>query len=75
MGDRGAAVASTLTDIGAQDYRLTNADSLACGAKVTLLVIVGSDNLRRKLGTFCYILMGLFGYACPYVRELKGIVE
>ena len=27
------------------------------------------------MGTFCYILTGLFGYACPYVRELKGIVE
>ena len=24
---------------------------------------------------FCYILTGLFGYAYPYVSELKGIVE
>ena len=24
---------------------------------------------------FCYILMGLFGYACPYVHDLKGVVE
>ena len=39
------------------------------------MVIVGSDNLRCELGNFCYILMGLFGYECPYVRELKGIVE
>ena len=75
MGDKGAAVASTLADIGAQDSRLANADSLARGANVTLSVIVGSDNLRRKLGTFCYILTGLFGYACSYVRELKGIVK
>ena len=27
------------------------------------------------MGTFCYILTGLFGYACPYVRVLKGVVE
>ena len=26
------------------------------------------------LGTFYYILTGLFGYACTYVHELKGIV-
>ena len=75
MGDRGDAVASTLAYIGAKDSRLANADSLARRAKVTLSVIVGADNLRRELGTFCYILTGLFGYACPYVRELKGIVE
>ena len=24
---------------------------------------------------FFYILMGLFGYACPYVRDLKGVVN
>ena len=24
---------------------------------------------------FCYILTGLFGQVCPYVRELKGIVK
>ena len=75
MGDRGEAVASTLTDIGPLESRLANADSLARGAKVTLSVIVGADNLRQELGTFCYILTGLFGYACPYVSELKGIVE
>ena len=75
MGDRGEAVASTLADIGAQDSRLANADSMDCEEKVTLSVIVGLDNLRRELGTFCYILTGLFGYVCPYVRELKGIVE
>ena len=46
MGDRGAAVASTLSDIRAQESRLANADSLARRAKVTLLVIFGSDNLR-----------------------------
>ena len=50
------------------------ADSLARGAKVTLSVIVFSDHLCRKLGIF-YILTGLFGYACPYVSELKRIVE
>ena len=50
--DRGAAVASTLTDIGAQDFRLGNADNLACGEKVTLSVISGSDNLRHELGMF-----------------------
>ena len=33
------------------------------------------DNLCRKLGTFCYILTGLFGYAWPYVRDLKAAVE
>ena len=75
MGDRGKAVALTLADFGAQDSRLTNADNLARGAKVTLSVIVGSENLRRELGTFCYIITSLFGYACPYVREMKGIVE
>ena len=47
MGDRGEAVASTLADIGAQESRLANADILARGAKVTLSVIVGADNLRR----------------------------
>ena len=75
MGDRGEAVASTLADIGAQDSRLANTDSLARGAKVTLSVIVGADNLLWGLGKFCYILTKPFGYACPYVRELKGIVE
>ena len=65
----------TLADIGAQDSRLSNADSLARIAKLTLSVIVGDDNLRQELGTFCYILTGLFGYACPYVRDLRGIVE
>ena len=74
MGDRGEAVASTLSDIGAQDSCLDNADSLSRGAKVTLSVIVGADNLRCELGTFCYILTGLFGHSCPYVRDLKGIV-
>ena len=48
---------------------------LSGGAKVTLLVIVGSENLRRELGTFCYILTGLFGYACTYVRGMKGVAE
>ena len=52
MGDRVEAVVSTLAGIGAQDSRLTNADSLACGAKVTLSMIVGADNLRLELGTF-----------------------
>ena len=75
MGYRGEAVASTLADIGALDSRLTNADSLDRGAKVTLSVIFGADNLCRELGTFCYILKGLFGHTCPYVREIKGIVE
>ena len=42
---------------------------------MTLSVFVGVDNLRRELGTFCYIITGLFGYTCPYVRELKRIVE
>ena len=31
--------------------------------------------MRHELGTFCYILKGLFGYACTYVREKKGVVE
>ena len=75
MVDRGEAVASTLAGIGYQDSRLANADSLARGTKVTLSVISGSDNLRRELGKFFYILTGLFGHACPYVRELKGVVE
>ena len=75
MVDKVEAVALTLTDIGAQYSRLANSDSLARGAKVTLSVIVGSDNLRRELGTFCYILTGLFDHPCPYVREIKGIVE
>ena len=75
LGDRGAAVASTLADIGAQGSRLANADNLECRAKVTLLVIVGWDNLRHELGAFCYILTGLFSYVCPYVRELKGVVK
>ena len=75
IGDGGEAVASTLADIGAQDSRLANTNSLARGSKVRLSIIVGADNLRRELGTFYYILTGLFGYACPYVRELKGIVE
>ena len=75
MVDRGEAVASTLAGIGYQDSRLANADSLAHGAKVTMSVIAGSDNLRRELGKFFYILTGLFGHACPYVRELKGVVE
>ena len=68
-------VVSALADIRAQDSRLTNADSLSHGVKVTLSVSVGSDNLRIELGVFCYVLIGLFGYVCPYVRELKGIVE
>ena len=42
LGDRGAAVASTLADTEAQDSCLVNADNLACVAKVTLSVIVGS---------------------------------
>ena len=75
MGDRGEAVALTLADIGAQDSRLANAGSLARGSKVRLSIIVGADNLRRELGTFCYILTCLFGHTCPYVSELKGIVE
>ena len=52
MGGRGAAVASTLEDIGAQDSHVVNTDNLSHGEKVTLLVIVGSDNFRCKLGTF-----------------------
>ena len=47
LGDRGAAVASNLADIRSQVSCLTNADSLACGAKVALSVIVNSDNLLR----------------------------
>ena len=74
-GDRGETVALTLADIRAQESRLANVDSLSCGAKVTLYIIVGEDNLRRELGKFRYILIGIFGYACPYVRKLKGIVE
>ena len=42
LGDRGAAVVLTLADILDQDSRLANTDSLSRGAKVTLLVIVGS---------------------------------
>ena len=75
MGDRGAAVASTLSDIGDQDYRLANADSLSHKAKVNLLVISGLNNLRHELGTFYYILTRLFSYACSYVHEMKGVVE
>ena len=75
MRDRGEAAASTLADIGAQDSCLANADSLARRANTTLSIIVEADNLRQEFWTFCYILTGLFGYACPYVRELKGIVE
>ena len=75
MGNRGAAVASTLADIGAQDSRLVNTDSLSRGAKVTPLVIAVLDNLRCELGTFCYILTGIFAYTCPCVYELKGVVE
>ena len=75
MEGRGAAVASTLTDIKDQESRLANAGNLALGAKVTLSIIVGSDNLRRELGTFCYILTGLFGYACPYIHKIRGVVE
>ena len=70
-----AAVVSALADIRAQDSCLTNTDSLARGTKVTLSVIAGSDNLRRELGKFCYIITGLFGYTYPYVREMKGAVE
>ena len=75
MGDRGEAVASTLADIGAQESCLANKESPARGSKVTLSVIVGADNLLRELGTYCYILTGLFGHACPYVHDLKGVVE
>ena len=75
LGDRGAAVASTLADIGDQESRLSNTDNLSCGEKVTLSVIFGLDNLRCELGTFCYILTGLFGYTCTYIRELKRVVE
>ena len=63
MGDRGASVALTLADIRAQGSRLANADSPNHGAKVTLSVIVGSENLPHELLTFCYILTGLFDYA------------
>ena len=75
LGGRGAAVVLTLADIGAQDSRLINADNLSRGAKVTLLVIFGLDNFCCKLGAFCYIIMGLFGCACPYVHELKILVN
>ena len=68
MGDRGEAAASTLADISAQDSRLANSDSLAHVAKVSFSVILETYNLRLELETFCYILTGLFGYACPYVR-------
>ena len=71
LGGRGTAVVSTLVYIGAQDSCLSKADRLALGASVTLLVIVVSDNFRCKLGTFYSILTKLFGYACPYVGELK----
>ena len=73
--DRVEAVALTLSDIGAQDSCLANAYRLARGAKVTLSVIVGADNLRRELGIFCYILPGLFVHASPCVCVLKGVVE
>ena len=33
LGGRGAAVASNLADIGAQDSRFVNADNLACGKR------------------------------------------
>ena len=75
LGGRGAAAASTLANIVAQDSRLSNADSLYRGVKFTLLFIVGSDNLCSELRTFCYILADLFGYACLYVRDLKRVVE
>ena len=75
MVNRGEAVASTLADIGAQDFRLANAYILAHGAKLTLSIIVRAYNLRRELGTFCYILTDLFCRAFPYVCELKEIVE
>ena len=75
MGDREEAVTLTLVDIRYQDSHLSNTDILDRGSKVTLSIIVGDDNLRCGLGTCCYILTGLFGHACPYVRELKGIVE
>ena len=75
IGDRGEAVTSNLADIGTQDSRLIIAYSLTGGSKVTLSVIVGADSLRRELGKFSNILTVLFGYACPYVRKRKGIVE
>ena len=53
LGDRGVAVALTLTDIGYQDSCLVNADNLARGLKVTLSVNVGLENLRHELGAFC----------------------
>ena len=71
----GGVVATTLVNIGSQDSYLANAESLACRAKVTLSVIFGADKLRHELGTFYYILTGLFGHAFPYVRELEWIVE
>ena len=37
--------------------------------------IAGSENLHRELGTFYNIFQGLFGYACTYVCDLKGVVE
>ena len=75
LGDRGSTVVSTLTDIRAQESRFVNADNLAHGAKVTQSATVGLEKLRRKLGKFCYILTGLFGYACPYVHDLKGLID
>ena len=47
LGGRGASLASNLSDIKSQDSSLANADNLDRGAKVTLSVIFGSDNLRR----------------------------
>ena len=75
MGDRGAAVASTLSDTEAQFSRLANSNSMSREANITLSVSFVSDNLCRELGTFCYILTGQFGYVCIYVRELKGVAE
>ena len=64
-----------MSDIGDQDSRLVNADNLARKAKVTLSMIAGLDNLHRDLETFCCILMGVFGYACPCMRDLKKVVK
>ena len=75
LGDRGESVTSTLADIRAQDSRLTNMDILSRGEKFTLVVIVGSDNLRCELGTLLYILPGLFVYVCTYMRDLKGVIK
>ena len=75
LGDRGTAVAYTLVGVGSQDSCLANADSLSRREKVTLLAIVVSDNFRCKLGTFYSILTELFGYAFPYVGELKEVVD